>query len=129
MINKQIKSYKLKLQMVSNFFFGFLNEQAKIKNWFSCGQLKISKCSSSFAWLGKYSKWHNIWKILPETLKYWVGVQWSQFYLMGRRHLFSLGWSHFLWWYHNKNTLWGRCFMTDEFTVRVTKITSGTGIS
>ena len=24
----------------------------------------------------------------PKTLKYWVGVQWGQFYLMGRRCLF-----------------------------------------
>ena len=28
----------------------------------------------------------------PKTLKYWVGVQWGQSYLMGRRCLFSLGW-------------------------------------
>ena len=26
-----------------------------------------------------------------ETLKYWVGVQWGQSHLMGRRCLFSLG--------------------------------------
>ena len=26
----------------------------------------------------------------PKTLKYWVGVQWGQSYLMGRRCLFSL---------------------------------------
>ena len=26
-----------------------------------------------------------------ETLKFWVGVQWGQSYLMGRRCLFSLG--------------------------------------
>ena len=32
---------------------------------------------------------------VPETLKYWVGVQWGQSYLMGRRCLFSLGWPHF----------------------------------
>ena len=30
-----------------------------------------------------------------ETLKYWVGVQQGQFYLMGRRCLFSLGWPPF----------------------------------
>ena len=31
----------------------------------------------------------------PETLKYWVGVQRGQSYLMGRRCLFSLGWQPF----------------------------------
>ena len=31
----------------------------------------------------------------PEILKYWVGVQWGQSYLMGRRCLFSLGWPAF----------------------------------
>ena len=31
----------------------------------------------------------------PETLKYWVGVQRSLSYLMGRRCLFSLGWRSF----------------------------------
>ena len=31
---------------------------------------------------------------VPETLEYWVGVQWSQSYLTGRRWLFSLGWPH-----------------------------------
>ena len=33
--------------------------------------------------------------ISPETLKYWVGVQRGQSYLMGRRYLFSLGWPPF----------------------------------
>ena len=27
--------------------------------------------------------------------KYWVGVQQGQFYLIGRKYLFSLGWSPF----------------------------------
>ena len=31
----------------------------------------------------------------PKTLKYWVGVQQGQSYLMGRRCLFSLGWPPF----------------------------------
>ena len=31
----------------------------------------------------------------PTTLKYWDGVQWGQSYHMGRRCLFSLGWSPF----------------------------------
>ena len=31
----------------------------------------------------------------PKTMKYWVGVQWGQSYLMGRRCLFSLGWQPF----------------------------------
>ena len=31
----------------------------------------------------------------PETMKYWVGVQRGQSYLMGRRCLFSLGWQPF----------------------------------
>ena len=33
--------------------------------------------------------------VFPKTLKYWVGVQWGHPYLMGRRCLFSLGWSPF----------------------------------
>ena len=47
-----------------------------------------------------------------KILKYWVGVQPGQLYLMGRRCLFSFGWSHFLLCYHNKNTLWVRSFIT-----------------
>ena len=31
----------------------------------------------------------------PETLKYWVGVQQGQSYVMGRRCLFSHGWPLF----------------------------------
>ena len=31
----------------------------------------------------------------PETLKYWVGVQRGQSYLMGRRCLFNFGWPPF----------------------------------
>ena len=31
----------------------------------------------------------------PEILKYWVGVQRGQSYLMGRRCLFNLGWPPF----------------------------------
>ena len=30
---------------------------------------------------------------IPKTLKYWVSVQQGQSYLIGRRCLFSLGWS------------------------------------
>ena len=30
-----------------------------------------------------------------ETSKYWVGVQWGQYYLMERRCYFSLGWPPF----------------------------------
>ena len=37
----------------------------------------------------------SIKAILPETMKYWVGVQRGQSYLMGRRCLFSLGWQPF----------------------------------
>ena len=39
----------------------------------------------------------GVWdlEIFPETLKYWVGVQRGQSYLMGRRCLFSLGWPLF----------------------------------
>ena len=33
--------------------------------------------------------------VYPETFKYWVGIQRGQFYLMGRRCLFSLGWPPF----------------------------------
>ena len=35
----------------------------------------------------------NVPKFYPK--KYWVGVQWGQSYLMGRRCLFSLGWLPF----------------------------------
>ena len=35
--------------------------------------------------------WHY-----PETLKYWVDIQWGQSYLMGRRCLFSFGWQALL---------------------------------
>ena len=55
-------------------------------------------------------------QIVPKTLKYWVGVQRGQSYLMGRTCLFSLGWPPFQWWCHNKNTLWGRCFTSTRFT-------------
>ena len=34
-------------------------------------------------------------RVFPETLKYWVGVQRGQFYLMGRIFHFILGWPHF----------------------------------
>ena len=34
-------------------------------------------------------------QVLPETLKYWVGFQRGQSYLMGRRCLFSRGWPPF----------------------------------
>ena len=32
----------------------------------------------------------NLNMFIPETLKYWVGVQWGQSYLMGRRCLLAL---------------------------------------
>ena len=38
------------------------------------------------------TKWSNTFS---KTLKYWVGVQQGQSYLMGRRCLFSLGWPSF----------------------------------
>ena len=38
---------------------------------------------------------NEIMQIIPETLKYWVGVQQGQSYLMGRRCLFNLGWPPF----------------------------------
>ena len=39
----------------------------------------------------KWQKSATICLILPEALKYWVGVQQGQSYLMGRRCLCSLG--------------------------------------
>ena len=62
-----------------------------------------------------------IWNNFLKRFKYWVGDQWHQYYLIGRRCLFSLAWPPF-WWLcrnkntlwgrrHNKNTLWGSCFM------------------
>ena len=33
--------------------------------------------------------------LIPETVKYWVGVQRGKSYLMGRRCLISLGWQPF----------------------------------
>ena len=41
--------------------------------------------------------------------------QCSQFYLMGRRCLFSLGCPPFQQWCHNKSALWGRCFTSTSF--------------
>ena len=45
-------------------------------------------------------RWENIQSnyiktFVPETLKYWAGVQRGQSYLMGRRCLFNLGWQPF----------------------------------
>ena len=37
----------------------------------------------------------DLLQFIPDTLKYWVGVQRGQSYLMGRRCLFSLGWPPF----------------------------------
>ena len=53
----------------------------------------------------------------PETLKYWVGVQQGQSYLIGRRCLFGLGWlpssdKNSL----DKNALRGKCFTSTCFT-------------
>ena len=53
-------------------------------------------------------------EFVPETLKYWVGVQRGHSYFMGRC-LFSLGWPPFYRWYHDKNALWGRCFTWTSF--------------
>ena len=61
---------------------------------------------------GFYISYCNDAKHYPKTIKYWVGVQLGQSYLMGRRCLFSLCWPPFQLWYHDKNTLWGRCFIT-----------------
>ena len=69
--------------------------------------------------------------ILPETLKYWVGVQRGQSYLLGRTWLFSLGWPTFSLWCCNKNTLWGGCFycinqpVTPSFCIGLAKTESG----
>ena len=38
-------------------------------------------------------------------LKYWVGIQPGQSYLMGRRCLLTLGSPYFWWWCHKNNTL------------------------
>ena len=46
-------------------------------------------------WLDQRCNDASVAEIFPETLKYWVGVQRDQSYLMGRRCLFSLGWSPF----------------------------------
>ena len=48
--------------------------------------------------------------IIRKTLQYWVCVQRNQPYLIRRRY--HLGQSPFLWWCHNKNTVWCRCFIT-----------------
>ena len=55
---------------------------------------------------------NNFQKFVPGTLKWWVGVQWGQYYLMGERCLFRLGLPPIQWWCHNENNLWGRCFIT-----------------
>ena len=76
-----------------------------------------------FAWLlvqtlvtqAKTTKIWNYLSFVPKTLKYWVGVQWGQSCCIGRKCLFSIGWSPFYWWCHNKNALWGRCFTSTSF--------------
>ena len=50
-----------------------------------------SSQNSKFAMFLQYLN-ITISQSLPETLKYWVGVQRGQSYLMGKRCLFSLGW-------------------------------------
>ena len=47
----------------------------------------------------------NVIFYIFKTLKYWIGVQQVQSYLMGRKCLFSIGWLPFYWWYHNENNL------------------------
>ena len=60
---------------------------------------KISKICLIGCLTGRATSWkanfENYSRSFPETLKYWVGVQWDQSYLMGRRYLFSLGWQPF----------------------------------
>ena len=41
---------------------------------------------------------------IPKTLKYWIGLQRGQSYLMGRRCLLNCGWPPFLRWHPDKNT-------------------------
>ena len=55
----------------------------------------------------------------PKTLKYSVAVQPGQSYLMERRCLFSIGWSHFYRWCHNKNASWDRCSTSNSFPPQV----------
>ena len=43
----------------------------------------------------KTGKTYISYNSIPERLKYWVGVQWGQSYLMGILCLFSLGWPPF----------------------------------
>ena len=61
-------------------------------------KIKVRKKMQSFLHNSKSKYWLN-WGIYglnsPETLKYWVGIQWGQSYLMTRRCLFSLGWPPF----------------------------------
>ena len=55
----------------------------------------INSNLNSLAQLISSSRSTELKDVLSETLKYWVGVQWGQPYLMGRRCLFSLGWPPF----------------------------------
>ena len=74
---------------------------------------KWSIVSGNEASISNCDIWQNFVTLIelyaynPRHLKYWVGVQWDQSYLLGRC-LFSLGWP-FYCRYHNQNTLWGRC--------------------
>ena len=95
--------------------------------------LFFQKSSTTDFWLGsKYSSCQYCQRKYPfkrhfpsfvklfesfslETLKYWVGVQQGQSYLMERRCLFSLGWPPFKWFCHDKNALWERCLTLTSF--------------
>ena len=76
------RSYKCHL-----FFVSHLKQiMAKI-------QLKANKRSklARETQKNKTGKTYISYNYIPETLEYWVGVQWGQSYLMGRWFLFSLG--------------------------------------
>ena len=63
-----------------------------------------------------FTTWHCCRDLLQQqqTLKYWVGVQWDQSYLIGRRCFFKLGWPPFSDGITIKNALCSRCFTTSS---------------
>lgn len=56
---------------------------------------------------------------IPVIKIFYIGVQQSQFYLMGTKLLFSFGCKLFQPWCQNKNTLWGRSLIYQRFYIYI----------
>ena len=106
--------------------YGIIGRQAKgldknpkigSKNAKKCLQNTISCPQNSIFTVFKVSflvfQWF-LFQFIPETLKYWVGVQRGQSYLMGRSCLFSHGWRPFQCWCHDKKCFMGQMLYIDQ---------------